>query len=74
MFTRSTNEGNGNWWYRTAAGYASEYAKTNPNEDFAESFAAFFTQRAGWTFYNNQPGAAAIPVKMAIFSNWVARL
>ncbi|MFO0844468.1 MAG: calcium-binding protein [Gemmataceae bacterium] len=70
-YTLSTNEGRGNRWYLNTATFASNYARTNENEDFAESFAAFFTQRAGWTFYNGGAGAAAIPAKMAIFSLWL---
>jgi len=62
------------WWYLDNGKYASEYAKTNEGEDFAESFAAYFTMRAGWTFYNSQPGAAAIPEKMDLFANWMAEL
>jgi hypothetical protein len=73
-FTRA-----GDWWYRTDAAFASEYAKGSPNEDFAESFAAYFTQRAGWPFYNNDrpdvvDGADAIPDKIQIIAQWVASL
>lgn len=84
LYTLSTNEGRlkadgmtpDSRWYLTSAAsnFASPYAQTNENEDFAESFAAFFTQRAGWTFYNGAAGAAAIPAKMTIFANWVAGL
>ena len=79
-YTLSTNEGrlkpNGSpdlRWYLKTATFASTYAKTNENEDFAESFAAYFTQRAGWTYYNGA-GAAAIPAKMTLFTSWAAGL
>lgn len=38
------------WWYLNNAGFVSGYAKTNPDEDFAESFAAYFMKQGGWTF------------------------
>ena len=72
-YTLSTNEGRGNRWYLTSSGFASNYAKTNENEDFAESFAAFFTARAGWSFYNGA-GASGAPAKMLVFSDWAARI
>jgi len=59
------------WWYLTDAAFASDYAKEYPGEDFAESFSAFFSDRAGWTFYGGEPGAAAIPEKIALFNEWL---
>lgn len=73
-YTLSTNEGHGDRWYLTASGFASEYAKTNENEDFAESFSAYFTRQAGWTDYYGEPGAAGAPAKMAVFADWAAGL
>jgi hypothetical protein len=38
-----------NWWYLTSAAFSSAngyYSHTDPDEDFAESFAAYFSQRA----------------------------
>ncbi|MFC1758007.1 hypothetical protein ACFL2H_04470 [Planctomycetota bacterium] len=35
------------WIYKTNANFASNYARTNPNEDFAESFESYFTDVAG---------------------------
>ena len=61
----------GGWWYLTSSGFASDYAKTDPQEDYAESFSAYFMQRAGWSYYNG-PGAGAIPGKMAFFQAWVS--
>jgi hypothetical protein len=37
QYTKVTNHGE-TWWYRTSAKFATEYAKTHPEEDFAESF------------------------------------
>ena len=71
LYSKSANEGNGDRWYLTASGFASNYAKTNENEDFAESFTAFFTDRAHWTYYNSGAGAAGIVTKMAIFAQWL---
>ena len=31
------------WWYLASADFASSYARTNPYEDFAETFHAYFT-------------------------------
>ena len=61
----------GDWWYLTSSDFASNYAKTNPGEDYAESFSAYFMQRAGWSYYNGI-GADAIPGKMAFFQAWVS--
>jgi hypothetical protein len=69
----STNEGRGNRWYLKSATFASDYARTNENEDFAESFAAYFSARARWPFYNG-PGANAIPAKMILFLDWAAKI
>ncbi len=48
-YSKGTNP-NQNWWYLTAAAFSSAnsfYSHSDPNEDFAESFAAYFSQRAG---------------------------
>ena len=63
----------GNWWYLTYSGFASNYAKESPNEDFCESFAAYFQQRLGEAFYNGT-GASAVPGKIGIIAGWVASL
>jgi hypothetical protein len=63
----------GNWWYRADATFASDYARTNPKEDLAESFAAYFIQyeRRNWSDYksggslsvdNNNTVTVQIPV------------
>ncbi len=38
------------WWFSQDAEFFSEYAKTNPPEDFAESFAYVMMDSAGLTF------------------------
>jgi Ca2+-binding RTX toxin-like protein len=38
--------GNDGWWHQRTAQFASAYARTNPEEDFAESFAANMLNRA----------------------------
>jgi Ca2+-binding RTX toxin-like protein len=72
-YTLSTNEGRGNRWYLTNSGFVSNYAKTNENEDFAESFAAYFSARARWNFYNGT-GSTGAPAKMIVFLDWAARI
>ena len=55
------------WWYRKSTDFASNYAKTHPVEDFAESFTAYFLQMAGLPWYSSDgSGAAAIPEKIAL--------
>jgi hypothetical protein len=65
--------GDGTWDYRANAAFASNYAKGHPNDDFAESFSAYFMMRAGWGFYNGA-GASAIPAKIALIDQWVRSL
>ncbi|MEM6312601.1 MAG: hypothetical protein AAF743_00830 [Planctomycetota bacterium] len=38
----------GGWYYNNSANFVSEYARTNPNEDFATSFSAYFAAEEGW--------------------------
>ncbi|MCA9212473.1 MAG: hypothetical protein KDB27_05380 [Planctomycetales bacterium] len=38
------------WIYKTNANFASNYARTNPNEDFAESFEAYFKEVDGTNY------------------------
>jgi hypothetical protein len=73
-YTLSTNEGRGDRWYLTGSDFVSNYARTNEVEDFAESFTAYFTREAGWTFYGGGAGAAAAPAKMAVFTGWAIGL
>jgi Mlc titration factor MtfA (ptsG expression regulator) len=63
------------WEYKTNSALVSEYAKSHPHEDFAESFAAYFLQKAGLQWSDGRPnqgkGAAAIPTKITFIENWV---
>jgi Ca2+-binding RTX toxin-like protein len=58
-----------NWWYLKSAQFASNYAKTNPNEDFAESFEAYFLSVGGFS-----SNVSSIPDKKAFLDNMVADL
>jgi hypothetical protein len=82
-YTRAfTGDANGNftpngWWYKTDAEFASGYARTNPYEDFSESFAAYFLQKENlqWSEYKPGPageGAGAAPKKVAFIRDWIA--
>ena len=42
-------DASGDWWHLKSAAFASTYARTNPNEDFAETFGTVFIARAGWS-------------------------
>lgn len=59
--------GDEDWVYSLASQneFASAYARTNPKEDFAESFTAYFMKYTGRTFQFG-PGASAIPNKLAV--------
>jgi hypothetical protein len=58
---------NSTWWYKASTPFVSSYARTHPSDDFAESFAAYFIQKAGrnWADYRSEGGrgAADIPDK-----------
>lgn len=58
------------WYFSSNAEFASDYAMNHPHEDFAESFAAYFVDRAGWN-WGQGGGAAAIPGKIQIIDNWL---
>jgi hypothetical protein len=62
------------WYYKTDSASVSSYAKEHPEEDFAESFAAHFLQKAGQAWDSGGPGAAGIPDKVKFFDNMVAKL
>jgi hypothetical protein len=40
--TGKVKSGDGNWWHNSTAQFARDYGKTNPFEDFATSWEAFF--------------------------------
>jgi hypothetical protein len=63
------------WWFKTNSAFASNYAKRGPREDLAESFAAYFLQKAGLYWYSNDGlGASAIPAKINLIDGWVKSL
>jgi hypothetical protein len=45
-----TESGDGEWWYLDGTTFASNYAKTNPKEDFAEYFAKVMMEDSGRNF------------------------
>jgi Ca2+-binding RTX toxin-like protein len=51
-----TASGDGDWWHLSSADFISGYAMTNPHEDFAESFEAYFMN-----FLGRPSGAATTP-------------
>jgi hypothetical protein len=59
-------DASGVWWHLKSAQFVSNYAETNPNEDFAESFAAFFMDRAGFS-----SGYATVAAKNTFMQNMV---
>ena len=58
--------GDGEWWYRDNAEFARNYGTSNPREDFATAFSAYFMRESGLDFngYSTSPsdevGADAI--------------
>ena len=62
-----TSSGDKQWWYLTGSEFVRDYAKTNPYEDFASTFAAYFMTETGQSFKNGSgfgdPDVAA-PKKM----------
>ena len=68
---------NGQWAaiFGNSTEYVSDYAKSGWNDDFAETFAAYFTQKAGRAWYNPKKdgtgGAAAASVKVLFIDAWL---
>jgi hypothetical protein len=83
-YTRAFTESNGNltpnnWWYKTDAAFVSNYAKTNPGEDFSESFTAYFLEKENlqWSAYKDvsageRTGADAARTKVDFIRDWIA--
>ncbi len=59
-----TQSGDKKWWYESGTNFVSSYARTNPKEDFAESFSAYFMDELGEPFREGTGGAASAPDKM----------
>lgn len=62
-------DSSGKWWHLKTAKFVSSYAKTNPNEDFAESFEDNFLRRLGL-----RTGESAIVAKATFINNMVSGL
>ena len=65
-FVLSTN---GDWYHETAATFARDYGKTNPKEDFATSFSAYFMDESGETYSGD--GATNIPDKIDFIDDFL---
>jgi hypothetical protein len=62
--------GDGDWFFRNDASFASNYGRSNPMEDFATTFAAYFLDTTG-----RSPGSDdGIPQKAAYMRRFVAEL
>jgi hypothetical protein len=61
------------WYYLTSAQFVSTYARTNPNEDFAESFTNFLLNRAG-LMHSYIPDIGTIAGKNDFFNNMMVEL
>ena len=74
IYNQSTN---GKWWYRDTAHFARDYGRTNPREDFATAFAAYFMDELGrpykgtWQDGVDPVGASVIPAKIAFIDKWL---
>jgi Ca2+-binding RTX toxin-like protein len=62
-----------NWWYVSTSEFARDYGRTDPLEDFATAFAAYFMDEMGRP-YTGIPGPAGIPNKMGYMENFVGNL
>jgi hypothetical protein len=62
--------GDGDWFYRNDATFARDYGRSNPREDFATTFAAYFLDTTG-----RSPGADdRIPQKAAYMRRLIGEL
>jgi hypothetical protein len=66
---RRGGDASGNWWHLRSASFASNYARTNPNEDFAETFASVFMRKGGFG-----TSLAEVAAKRDFMNNMVATL
>jgi hypothetical protein len=71
-WTQGGDDG-GNWWYLTEHqnDFVSGYARTNPNEDFASSFASYFMGVGGW---DTSPAIDDIPAKKNFIDQMIGDL
>jgi hypothetical protein len=75
-YFKPTGEFAESWQYKPNAAFASKYASTHPDEDFAESFAAYFLRdAAGKWIPTPEEGSVAVPTdKNNLFRDWIATL
>ncbi len=64
----------GKWSYHVSAGFARDYGRQNPYEDFATSFAAYFMDFDGRPYSDSAGGVAAIPLKIPHIENLLDQL
>lgn len=67
-----TQSGDGDWWYRDGTTFASNYAKTNPKEDFAEYFSKVMMEDTGRNFIKSGENTNA--AKQAFMDQFFASL
>lgn len=60
------------WWYLKSAGFVSNYAMSNPREDFAETVEAFFAEDSGLD-HNFTIDSTTQP-KLDVVENWLASI
>jgi hypothetical protein len=66
-FTQSRDD---QWWYTSSSEFVRWYARTNPREDFAETFSAYFMDAAGRAFVDGV-GAAGAAAKVDMVDAWI---
>lgn len=66
--------GDGDWFHKADAKFTRGYAKTNPKEDFADSFAAFWLHKAGIESGKLALDFNDLPQKMAYMQDFVNTL
>jgi hypothetical protein len=66
------------WWYKTKSAFTgtNSNARFHPVDDFAESFTAYFLQKANLPWYKQPDGTGAtdIPDKVNLINTWVVSL
>jgi hypothetical protein len=74
-YYNSKGELTDSWQYNPNSAFASKYARTNPMEDFCESFAAYFLRNADYWTPTPEEGSVAVPTaKNDLIRDWIATL
>jgi Ca2+-binding RTX toxin-like protein len=71
-FVRAS-DASGTWWHYATAQFVTSYAATNPNEDFAESFAAVISAKAGWQRYGDLTPIKSITNKWNVINSFIGQ-